>query len=329
MFLALSLTFLTSFLGRGAQQDSSPEPTILRVSSTQVLTVPGFVSVDRAGCDAHGNLYFRLESADSNYNVGGILRLDVNTQSPTLYQLPSALASGTALMGFSFNSSGRVWFLNESKDETYAVTSLDSDGQVISQTKIDTPKGLFANRFLVAEDGVILVGGYFPGPSATKEPRGKSYLAIFDKSGTVRKVFGSETLTDVDLSLSSTKMIEAGIVSGQDGNFYYLQGNEILVISEWGELLRRIKIQRPRKASDALGMDLSEGLISIEFYEKDADRVLHPTFDVIQSSTGEPYGLYKPNDELGTVMVCFSRRGGYVFSRIKDGKINLLSAPLR
>jgi hypothetical protein len=327
VFLSLSLSILSILVRGFAQQRLPAEPTLLRVTSVHVLNVPGFSSWDRTECDARGNLYFRPVSADSNYNTSAVLRLDAQSQSPTLYQLPTELASSTALVRFSVSDSGHVWFLNQRKNGSLVVFGFSLNGEFKSETKLETPKDLLPNRFIVAEDGIILVGGYFP-KSVAKELQGKSYLGVFDSTGTSRKTFGAGTLSDVDLG-ASDKMVEEAVSSGKDGNFYYLQGNEIWVISEWGEVVRRISIQRPHTAPDVLRMDLSEGLISLEFYETDSDHVLRPTFLVIESSTGEPYGLYKPSEELGTVVVCFGRRSGYVFSRIEDGKIKLLSAALR
>lgn len=311
--------------GGPVQQSLPKEPTVLQVSSVQKLDVPGFSSYNQVQCDAHGNLYFRPISANSNYNASVLMRLDPKSQFPTLYQLPPALGASSALVTVSVTESGHVSFLDEVKIGKYAVFRFDDDGQLSSQTDLELPNGLLPNRFLVAEDGVILVGGYYR-TSASKELQGKSYLAVFDKGGVLRKEVDSGSLTDVDLVAASAKMVEDSAAVGPDG-FYYLQGGEILIISESGDVSRHIKISRPRSTLGSLRMDLSEGLISIEFYEKSDEGVLIPTFLVLDGSTGDVYGLYK-NDKLGT-MACFTRKNGYLFFDLQEGKMNLVSASLR
>jgi len=313
-----------------SQQSTLPQTKILRISSSKKLNVPLFSTWDRVESDSHGDLYFRPVASNNNYGTSEIIKLNISSEAPTVYQIPSELGEASALVSFSVTASGNVWFLNEMKKTgSFVVLGFDSSGQMTSQTNLDVPKRLMANRFLVAEDGIILVGGFF-GQDAAKELQGKGYLSVFDKAGTVRKDLGKDWLKDVGLTTVSTKMIENGATTGQDGNFYFLEGNDIIVISEWGEVVRHIKIQRPPKASDALGMDFSEGLLSIQFYEKDADGLLRSTFVVIESSTGEPYGVYTPSEELGEAVVGFSRRNGYLFSHpTPDGKILLLYAQLR
>jgi len=328
MFSLIIATFLASLSGGAALPQSAPaEPTILRESSVQKLDVPSFSSWDATPCDSHGNLYYRPVPPNNDYNASVLRELDPKSQFPTVFQLPTSLATTSALMYVSVAASGRVRFLNQLKNLKYAVFGFDDDAQFKSEADLELPDEMRPNRFLVAEDGVILVGGYYP-KSAPKQLQGKTYLALFEKDGKLRKEITGANLTDLDLAAAAGKMIEAVTAVGPEG-FYYLQGQEILVISEWGELVRHINVKRPRGTTGALRMDISEGLISIEFYEKDEKGFLKPTFLVLDASSGDVYGLYKPSDDLGTVVVCFTRAKGYVFSRTVDGKINLLTAALR
>lgn len=327
--LPILFTALLATWWAGSPQQHVPppaEPTVLRVSSVQKLDVSGFSSYDQTQCDEHGNLYFRPVPSNWNYNRSVVMRLDPKSQFPTLFQLPSSLPNNSVVMRTSVTASGHVWYLMQVKIGKYAVLGFDDDGQFESQTDLDLPAGLDPNRFLVADDGVMLIGGYHT-ESATKALQGKGYLAVFDKSGVLRKEMSAASLDEVDLSTVSTKMQEDAAAAGPDG-FYYLQAGEILVISEWGEIVRRIKIQRPQAAAGALRLDLSGGLISIEFYEVDEQHVLKGTFMVLDDS-GAIFGVYKPAEERMRVMVCFDRRNGYLFSEQVDGKINLVSAALR
>lgn len=309
------------------QQIVPIEPTILRVSTSQSLNVPVSSSL-KTVCDGDGNLYYRLLPANNSYNDSIVMRLDVHTQTPTLYVQPAEFVGKAALTDFVVTPSGGVWFLDEMKEGGHTVLGFDSDVAVTSRAHLDTPVGLLLNSFRVATDGTILVGGFFT-KYAAKELQGKGYLGLFDKSGKLRKELGKEVMNDVDFAAVSTNLLEGAAASGSDGNFYFLQGAEILVISEYGEVVRRIKIQRPDKESSASKVDLSDDLLSVEFLKSDKDGVLHAEFLVLQTATGQPFGLYKPSEDLGDDCICFSRRNGYLFSRLENGKVQLLSARLR
>jgi hypothetical protein len=56
--------------------------------------------------------------------------------------------------------------------------------------------------------------------------------------------------------------------------------------------------------------------------------MIHRQFLVLSASTGDPYGLYVPSEELGNHCLCFSTRFGYTFLRVENRKIKFLNAPL-
>jgi hypothetical protein len=325
--LAVSLILLAFQSGLSPQQ---PQVTVLRTSSSRLLSVPSFVWSGSPQCDEKGDIFFRLVPADFDAKASVVLRLNLATESPTIFQLPSELSTTTALMEFSITRSGRVWFLDESKDGGHIVFGFNSNGDLNSRINIDTPKNLLANRFSVADDGIILVGGYYP-EWAGGDTKGKTYLGIFDNSGTLRKAFARDSLQEFDLEAAKSHIVENSVAAGSDGNFYFLQGDEIVVISEWGEFVRKLKVQRFQKSTLALRLDLSEGLISLEFYEEgEGGFLINPMFLIIDSATGEPYSRYSMPDGLETgITLGFSRRSGYTFSTLEQDRIKITTAPLR
>lgn len=324
----LSMGALLVVLWAGAQQESSLQPTILRAGESHTLSLPdiGFFGIS---CDGDGHLFYQLRPANFSVNDSVVMKLDVASETPTVYAQPSGYAGNAALISFSLTPSGSLWYLDEMKSGGYTAVAFDSDGEAKSETQLDTPPGLFVTRFAVSEDESILVGGFFT-REAPPEKRGQSYLAFFKSSGVLAANAG-QNLTRVNLrDFEQTGNVESAVMAGKDGNFYVLNGNSILVFSESGELVRRIKFQPPDNTGEVYKFDLSDGLLSIEFLiPTQGTKYLHPEFLVLESATGAPFAFYKTSGELGDVCLCFSRRDGYLFSKIANGKIELVSAPLR
>jgi hypothetical protein len=321
--LAVALLFVS---GTQNQERTAPEPTILTASSSRTLGVPEIRIFDGATCDGTGHLFYRLTPTGASLNESVVMRLDLKSETTTVFGQP-AKYNGT-LWEYSLTPSGRLWFLDEVRGETglHAV-GFDSDGEVMTNTHLDSPPNLFVTSFSVSDDGSMLVGGFFM-QEAESELRGKSYLGIFGRSGVLAKDAGSE-LPGQDLqAFAKGTYVHTPVTAGLDGNFYVLNNGVVLVMSEGGDIIRRLKVRRPEKATLAYAMVLSADLLSVEFFIPYDDGVMKPVFVVIDSSTGAPYGTYRASDDMGSCL-CFSRQDGYTFSRTDKGKIQLLTTPLR
>lgn len=310
------------------QQQSSLQPTVLRAGESHVLTVPD-IGFFRIVCDGVNHLFYQLRPANFSINDSIVMRLDVKTETPTLYEQPTGYAGKAALIRFALTPAGTLWYLDQMKNGVYTAVEFDSDGEAKSETHLDTPPGLLMTRFAVSDDDSILVGGFFT-KDAAPERRGQSYLAFF-RSGGVLAANASQFLTRVNLAdFDQTHRVESAVTLGSDGNFYVLNRNSILVISEGGELIRRINFQPPEGKGEVYKLDLSGGLLSIEFLiSTPGTSFLRPEFLVLETATGAPFAVYKTSEDLGDVCLCFSRRDGYLFSKIANGKIELVTAPLQ
>jgi hypothetical protein len=213
----------------------------------------------------------------------------------------------------------------------YVVFGFGSKGETVSRTALNVPPEMLETWFAVADDGVILVAGHYDDP-APKDMLGKPYLAIFDQDGNVRKILGSDVLDSEAVSDGTTGPEEGGVASGPDGNFYVLKRSEILVVSEWGDVVRRMKLPRPDDGTLALRLELAEGLVSTDLVRIDKDRSVHDQFLVLYSANGTPYGLYRAGTELTkSIPACFMGRSGYVFERAPgpSHKTQLITVLLR
>ena len=332
MCRTLGLLTLIFVLGGGVLLAGTVlQATELRVTGTHLLSVPAFSSWGQAQCDdAHG-LYYRPVISGVGPNSSVVMKLDWKSEAPTVYKLPPELGQQrTALMDFFVIPSSHVSFLDQMQDGHYTILTFDSDGDMSSKVDLQILEGLLLDRFAVAEDGVAPVGGFFP-KGAAKDLQGHQYLGIVDRLGKERRRFESDALKKLNLVVDAATTIGNPVVAGNDGNFYYVEGNKVLVISEWGDVVRDMSFDSPSVNAFPVSVALSDGLLSLQFNEKDKSdpHLLRPEFLVLETATGAPFALYRPSDELGTVCLCFSRSEGYLFQKIKNGKLNLLTAELR
>ena len=324
--LILGLLLVVSISGAG-QEALAPSPRVLRASSSQVLGVPPFSAYGNAYCDNAKNLFFHVAGETNSYNAGVIMKLAPSSQMPTLYQLPREFSGKIGFLEFFVTPSGAVWFLEEASDGPLYVIGFASVGSMATRSRLDAPEHLRAEDFVVSKNGVTLLAGYFD-KDAPKNLRGKSYIALFEKSGKLRKEIKADSIQDVDLKEIAKKLHNGAVTVGPEGNFYFLHSNEILVISEYGDVVRRLSFSRPYKDVTAVKVHLSGSVLSIQFVKPNKDGLLLTQFLRLDSATGQPFALYEPSDELGNNCVCFSHRDGYTFFRIENGKVKLVSAPL-
>jgi hypothetical protein len=328
MRCVIAVVILLSALNSRYQDRPSPEPTVLRASSSRTLGVPDVAS-SGIKCDGNGHVFYRITPPNFSMNDSMVMGLDIKSETPTLYEQPAEYAGKVALIDFSVTPAGRVWYLDEMRDGGHAAVGFDSDGKATTHTHLDTPKNLLVTRFAVSDDGSILIGGFFT-KDAPSELVGKNYLAFFGRSGALAKDAGPD-LPNQDLeAFSKGAYVSQPVKVGIDGNFYVLNNGVILVMSEGGEIIRRIKFQGPSGNGHVHNMALSADLLSIEYLVPDSDtQRLRPEFLVLDNTSGAVYSLYRSSEELGNICLCFSRRDGYLFSRVEKGKIRLITAPLR
>jgi hypothetical protein len=324
----LAALMLASILGFQSQERTSAEPTVLLAANSHTLGVPHILSIGRIDCNGIDHIFYRMTPPNYSLNDSLVMRLDIKSETPTVYEQPTEFTrKQVALIDFSVTPTGRVWYLDEMKEGGHTAVGFDSDGKAMTQTRLDTPANLLVTSFAVSDDGSILVGGFFM-EEAPSGLRGKSYLAFFGRSGALAKDVGRD-LPNQDLkAFSKGAFVKKPVRVGIDGNFYVLDDNVVLVMSESGEIVRRIKFQSP--GGHAYNIMLSADLLSIEYLLPVGDtRMLTPEFLVLESDTGAPYGRYRASEELGGICLCFSRQDGYLFSRTDNGKVKLITAPLR
>jgi len=339
-FLTIAGTGLLSYLGfcfaclaaafpphRQTQHPDSPKPPVKTLSpySSSLTDVSSFAAFAPIQCDLKGNLYFHLDNG--NYSSGSIMRLERSSWKPHLFKVPSDLAKDMAFFEFSVTPLGKTRSIEERTNGQYDVLSFDSDTDDIDDTRLQIPDHLQITDFVASEAGTLLVGGYYD-KTAPKDAQGKPFLALVEPSGRISRDFTVEGPGPVDLSVVSMKHHDGAGTVGPDGNFYFVSGSVMLVLSAYGDLVRRLPIPKPEDDTHASAIAIAGDLISIQFGKSDKDGMIHQQYLVLSASTGDPYAVYVPAEELGNNCVCFSSRSGYTFLRVENGKLKFVTAPL-
>lgn len=327
-FFCLCFTCLGAGISSGQTPHQEPKPPvkILSAYSSDVTDVPTFGAFGPTQCDTNGNLYFHIDTGNDN-NAGTLMRIDRSSWKPHLFKLPTELAKDMAFFEFNVTPLGKTRSLEEKMDGHYHVITFDSDTDDIADTQLQIPDHLWLTDFVASEAGTILVGGFYD-EHAPKDMQGKTFLALLQPSGRILKDFSVEGPGPVDLGTVHTKFHDGAGTVGPDGNFYFVSGHVVLVLSAYGDFVKRIPIPKPDDDARAGVIAIAGDLISIEFKKSDKEGMIHVQFLVLSASTGNAYSLYVPSEDLGNNCVCFSTRAGYTFLRVENGKLKFVSAPL-
>lgn len=299
-------------------------PKELTASSVKSIQVPVFSSYGAAVCDGDGNLFFHLMAG--TYGISPILRISPDGEKSTLYKVSQSDETKPSFMSFNVTPLGVVRELAEST-EGNVVLEFDSDGNVSSRTRLATPEHVSAQEFAAFENGSVLFYGYY-NENAPEKLRGQRYVALFAPSGQLIKVIQDEE--KLDLGVFNTTFQNGAATLGKDGYIYLVRQSEVLVISQSGEIVRRMPFEKNPRNASATKISYSGGLLAIVLSSSGKPGVaVARRYLVLDSSTGEERGYYAPSAQTSNIDVCFSRKEGFTFIHNTDGKMSLIYAALR
>jgi hypothetical protein len=320
---ALAMTF--AFITGAEGPDALPSARVLQIGSTQSMEAPPFSFYGAAQSDKAGNLFFHISAG--SYRRPVVLKLDRSSGDPTLYSLDDTDMQKAVFRQFSVTPAGQVSILCQMTDGKFYVLRFSSKGTLLEKIPMDLPEQLSTESFVAFDSGTFLLSGFYGG-QAEPELRGKGFMALFAESGKMLKKFSSAE--SVDLKSVSQRISEGGATVGPDGNIYLLQASQVLVISESGKIVRRIRFQKPGSAS-AVKIAVSQNLASIWLLKAGEKKSVTADYLVLDLFTGKPFGYYVPGKDLGSaaIAVSFTSHEGFTFFDTQNGHVDLISAPLK
>jgi hypothetical protein len=308
-----------------AENPSAKEvPTTLRaVSSTVLASVPLLGWNGNAQCDSDLNLYAQTGAPDSV----SLLKLARDGSKYELYSVPADVAGNVAFRSFSVTPSGELRALADTHDHQTYVFEWRSDPSNPDRIKLDVPEHLTTKSIAVFQRGTMLVAGYFS-KGADEQEHGNPFIAVFQPSGKLA-VRITPRFGGVNLASLRTKLYEGASAVGDDGFIYLLRSDEVVVISESGQVVRRMPFKKPDSSLLATRVDESGGVVLVQLDgENGVGKPFRVEYLALDASTGKRRGLYVPESKLGNNLVCFIRNEGLTFLTVKDDKQVLVTAPL-
>jgi hypothetical protein len=227
---------------------------------------------------------------------------------------------------FSITPSGVIYVLGGIGGKSVLIR-FNGDGTARNPVPLKLPDGVTGTNIVATDLGSILFLGFYD-QTAPTGMQGRAYLAVLDTSGEVRQILDASA-TEVDVGrLASGQGMAPGIGLGDDGNFYFAGPKELLVISQGGDLVQRIRYENPDPKSTASKVLVSEGAAAIILTRVDNHQI-RKSYLVLLIPSGGFVGYYKPSDQLGGWgEMCFSPKRGFTFLKVENGQVKLQIAPL-
>ncbi len=317
LFVIVSLQFCLA-------QETSPAIRPIVASTSRSIQAPPFGYFGAGQCDSDGNMYFHDDT--SEFRAKQIFKLSRDGSTGKIFRVTGKFADPDAAGFDSFwvTAEGEVFILAANTVEKY-VFIFTRDGTMKDPLVLQVPKDVQLTDFGVFDSGFIFVWGY-RSEESSKELQGKPYVAILKDSGEVSREL-SIALPKIDLG--NLGVPSDGAVASSVGNLYFLGSNQITVISQTGEVVRKLKYHKPDPKAFATKIYLSGGMAVIALDEIANDNQVSRSFMAFDQYTGELIGHYKPSPELNGSDVCFTRDDGMTFLQMDGKSQKLITAPLR
>lgn len=301
-------------------------PKVLEATSSRVVSAPDFGGYGTPVCDNDGNAYYHVGTSAS-YNDSTVFRLAADEDRHQVFKLPPDVNDSVAFGAFNVTPSGKLWTaVFNQKGEVFAY-GFDAEGEVSGHVHFNAPEYLQPDLFAAFETDFFLLEGFFA-KSAGSAVAGRTYAAIFGPSGKlVRELTLNQPVVNMETRRKS--LPEGAVAIGSDGNAYLLLADQVVAISQSGEVVQRLQFEKPDRDARAVSLYASGGLLAIVLF-KTRHTAIDTTLLVLDTNTGGTYGYYEPSEGLGNNPICFSRSQGFTFlRRDRDGKIKLQTAALR
>jgi hypothetical protein len=304
----------------GAENDQAP--ITLVPTTSRLLDVAGFPAWGPAQCDLDGNLYFHTGRV-----LNDLVFLKLGADNTHEVYVANSSPDGTAeyFSAFRVTPDGKLWVLAGGKKDSIFLLEFTDDPTTPTRTKLDAPgqfDALTVNNFVVLQNGHVRVYGVL-GEKAPKREQGHRYTLEFDASG---KLLRKTVDKDSDSSSGEGRYKDASAAQSNDGTIYLLAEDKVLVISQTGQLLRKIKLRLPEPEFEAHALYVAGRRVAVGFSKRNPDgHTLTMRYALIDGSNGEQLRLYQGGPETGNNMVCFSN-DGFTFFRVEKGRVKLVMA---
>ncbi len=306
-----------------------PEPPhVLSVTERVKFEIPHFGFSGNPVCDSSGNTFYNLGAPLDKR--GMFLGISADGRKHALYEVPQEVGTRGNVIG-AVTPSGTFYVLHQDF-KNYKLIRFKNDGSVDNITLLSIPAGVNVNRMAIADSEFLYVEGYKSLKDAPNEKPRPGFAAVLNIAGTFFCDLSDEEL-EYNHVESAKHPIEGDVTVAEDGRFYILHPKQVLILNQSGDKERVIEYQKPVPNSLALRIDVSKGLISIEFDVEHPSNGPFPDITwrmiLVNAQTGEQHGDYvlPPEDDGG--IVCFNAKTGYSVADMIDDNAGIAIVPIR
>ena len=306
----------------------------LRVSTSAVVPFSGAIA-GKARCDDEGNVYARLVDKETSKNAyASTLPLQKIKRDGTMVTSHSAreISPDLRVTDFFVSGDGKVFEAarSDSEGNVYVVSSF-SGTSPRKALRLETDF-FIPYQIAVFKTGEFLLSGIL-GPH-NRTP----FTAVFDSTGKViGKIYESEDedarkraeAGEADFRPDSTDygndfVTHGDAALGSDGNVYLLRAGPrglIYVISNTGQVLRKLSVASPSSGLIAKRLKSLPGKLAVVFLQKQMNQgVIH-----IIDYKGQPIADYATDDSrmYPGLMGCYDSQGFTFLAVDDDGGIHV------
>lgn len=315
----LNCSMLFSQESRSASSDTQEQIRVLTSTSRTNLEIPMFPSNGNSVCDASGDVVFNV--GDSIFGRGPFLRIEADDRSHVVYSLPKE-APGSGNLTWAITPGGTFYVLaNDFK--VYKMYSFKTDGTLAGETKVEIPSATDILSLAVQDDGTALVVGFDANPTLKSKKR-SGYAGIFSSSGQLVHDLSSIAPT-FDPIASRVRPVSGGSTSGEDGRFYLLQQQKVLVISQTGTIEKQLKFHKLIEDAIPIRIDYSKGYLSIVLHllqrpEHNKPPEVQVEAILMNAQTEEEQRNFSFDPSTTGNVICYTRADGYALMAV-DGRM--------
>ena len=325
------------------------------LAPSEKMAVSGYsdtASIPPDQCDAEGNVYVQGVGPQKAGPLP-VTKISEDGKAVTTFRLdsvPDADIKKANYHSYALDADGDLFALVETAHErrlnVFAV-KFKSDGTYDETVELKTGGRVFPYHLAVFPGGGYLLSGIMLKDAASSLP--DPYTAVFDRSGNLGRVVttahdtaGKEPNTMSGSAGSATVQARGrGIaeavgqgqaVMGIDGNAYLILSTSppvVDVISEGGNVLRRMVLQVPRPGLRPMFGQIAGGRLVIPFARVSGDEINTELFSVYDTQTGDHLIDYAKSPELRGAFACYykSSPDTFLFTAIeRDGQMTLVRA---
>lgn len=266
----------------------------------------------------------------------GFLGISTDGQTQVIYQLPKNLAKQPHSALLYASAEGELNLMVKTQDGGWNLLRYDTDAHLENEDKLPIPEKVVVSSFGATTEGYVLVFGYDSTPAKPTDGAekpiagsvGSTYRAIFNPSGKLVTTLHEDKVNLDAYESRDTAPPDEEHVQAVGENFYWTSAGYVSVMDTSGNLIRKMKINKPARNDSIGGLRISGDIVEVTLMRPIPGRkyVYGEEYLLLNIDSGEPYGLYVPPTDAPMYLTCFDWREGFTFWSMSKKGLRIVHA---